>query len=222
MLDEKLIELKKEIVEYATLVEKMVKKSLEGLLLKDRQALLEVMQKDEPRVNAYEIDIDELCTNLIAQYQPRAKNLRIILMVLKMSNDLERMGDHAVNIVESALFLSERPDVKPLVDIPKMGELVTKMLSDGINSFVNEDAELAKSVCKSDNLVDDLKDKVFLELSRIMGQDPSTIERSLHLLRISGNLERIADLSTNLCEDVMFVVEGRVIKHHREEQENAR
>jgi len=220
MIEEKLVELKKELIDYAMLVETMVSKSVLGLLNRDKTALLKVIEKDEPKANAYEIEMDELCTNLIAQYQPKAKSLRMILMTLKMSNDLERMGDHAVNIVESALYLIERPQVKPFEDIPKMGEITTKMLKDGFSSFINEDASLAKSVCVMDDSVDDLKDKIFRELTALMSADPSTIERSLHLLRISGNLERIADLSTNICEDVMYLVEGRVIKHHAGDEKN--
>jgi len=217
MLEEKLVSLKKELVEYAGLVELMVEKSVKGLLNREKALLQEVIEKCELKANAYEIKMDELCTNLIAQFQPRARNLRLILMAMKMSNDLERMGDHAVNIVESALYLIERPQVKPLTDIPKMGEYTTKMLKDSINSFINEDAALAKSVCMMDDSVDDLKDKLIKELTALMSSDSATIERSLHLLRISGNLERIADLSTNICEDVMYLVEGRVIKHHKDE-----
>ena len=216
MLEEKLVALKKELIEYASLVESMVGKSINGLTGKNREMLLEVIEKDEPRANNYEIELDELCTNLIAQFQPRAKNLRVILMALKMSSDLERMGDHSVNIVESSIYLIERPAVKPLIDIPEMGRLTMKMLNDSINSFVNENASLAKTVCRSDSLVDDLKNKITGELSAIMSADPASIGRSLHLLRIAGNLERIADLSTNICEDVLFMVEGRVIKHHHE------
>ena len=217
MLEEKLVSLKKKLVEYASLVESMVEKSMKGLLSKEKQLLNEVIEKDEPKANNYEIEMDELCTNLIAQYQPKAKSLRMILMVLRMGNDLERMGDHAVNIVESSLFLIERPAVKPMIDLPKMSETTIKMMRDSITAFINEDAALAKSVCQMDNIVDDFKDKIILELRDVMSKDPLTIERSMHLLRISGNLERIADLSTNICEDVMFMVEGKVIKHHKDE-----
>jgi phosphate transport system protein len=214
MLEERMISLKKRLIEYASLVESMVNKSLAGLQNKDKTLLTEVLQNDEPLANNFDIELDATCTNLIAQYQPQARNLRILLMILRMSTDLERMGDHAVNIVESSLFLIERQPVKPLVDLPKMGEITRDMLKDGINSFINEDAPLAKTVCERDNLVDDLKDKINFDLMAIMSKDPATIERSLHLLRIAGNLERIADLSTNICEDVMYMVEGRVIKHH--------
>ncbi|MHB9154836.1 MAG: phosphate signaling complex protein PhoU [Endomicrobiales bacterium] len=222
MLEERLVTLKKELITYAGLVESMVEKSMAGLLKADREALKEVMDKDEPRANRFDLEMDEMCTSLIAQFQPRAKNLRVILMVLKMSSDLERMGDHAVNIAESGAFLIERPSVKPLVDLPEMGKLTILMLRDSINSFINEDAVLAKSVCERDNTVDALRTKIVTELSVLMGRDPSAVERSLHLLRISGNLERIADLSTNICEDVLFMVQGRVIKHHAEEMQEGR
>jgi phosphate transport system protein len=218
MLDEKLIHVKKELIAYASLAESMVEKSLRGLLHHDKASLQEVIEKDEPRANTYEIEMDELCTNLIAQYQPTGKNLRTILMILRMGNDLERMGDHAVNIVESALFLIERPAVKPLVDLPVMGESTINMLRDSITAFVQEDAALAHLVCERDTVVDNLKDKITAELSAIMRSDPATIDRSLHLLRIAGNLERIADLATNIGEDVLFMVEGKVIKHHQDEQ----
>jgi phosphate transport system protein len=142
-------------------------------------------------------------------------------MIMKMGNDLERMGDHAVNIAESALYLIDRPAVKPLIDIPRMSELTIGMLKDSISAFINEDASLAKSVCERDGLVDSLRDQVLRELVTFMLSDSKTIERSLHLTRISGNLERVADLSTNICEDVIFMVKGQVIKHHRADDETA-
>jgi len=217
MLEEKLTELKKSLIEYANLVEHMIKESIEGLLQKEKYMLQDVIENEEPKANAMEMHLDELCTSMIARYEPRAKDLRTVLMVLKMNNDLERIGDHAVNIAESSLFLIERPQVKPLIDIPNMAKIVMQMLKNSINSFVNEDAKLAKSVCERDDIVDGLRDQILRELITFMTSDPSTIERSLHLIRISSNLERIADLSTNICEDVIFMVAGRVIKHHAEE-----
>lgn len=218
MIDEKVIQLKKHLVDFGGLVEGMVRKAMKGLVEKNKQLLLEVVEKDEPLANSYELEMDETSTNLIAQYQPNAKNLRLILMASKMSTDLERMGDHAVNIVQSALKLIDQPDVKPFTDLPKMGEITIGMLSDSITSFVLEDGKLAEVVCKRDNLVDDLKDSISEELKTIMAKDPKTIDRSLNLIRIVSNLERIADLSTNIGEDVLFLAEGRVIKHHNEEE----
>ncbi|MBN1824025.1 MAG: phosphate signaling complex protein PhoU [Endomicrobiales bacterium] len=218
MIEEKLVSLKKDLIDYANLVEKMVSDSIDGLLKKNRSKLKEIIVSDEPKANAYEIEIDEHSTNLIAQYQPKAKNLRLLLMILRMGNDLERMGDHAVNIVESALFLIDKPQIKPFIDLPKMAEVTVKMLSNGINAFINENSAVARKVCESDNLVDDFKDKITAELTEIMRKNPQTVEQALHVLRITGNLERIADLSTNICEDVMYLTEGRVIKHHQEER----
>lgn len=214
MLKDKIVELKRDLVEFATLVEQMVEKSTRGLLEKRGSLLVEVTRENEAKANELEIELDELCTTLIAQFEPKAKDLRIILMVAKMCKDLERMGDHAVNIAESGTFLIERPPVKPLIDIPRMAEIVIKMLKDSTNAFINEDTQLAQNVCERDNSVDDLKDQIIRELITYMTSEPSTIERSLHLLRIAGNLERIADLSTNICEDIIFMTKGKVIKHH--------
>ncbi len=217
MLNEKILNLKEKLMYDALLVEKMIEKSIEGLLEKNKARLIEVIEKDEPVVNEMEIEIDEMCTGLIALYQPEAKDLRTILTILKINNDLERMGDLAVNLSESALFLIEKPDVKPLIDIPRMGKEAIKMLKDSLNSFINEDVKLAKSVLIRDNIVDNLQEQVVRELITFMISDPTTIERSMHLIRISHNLERIADLSTNICEDIIFMVEGKIIKHHRDD-----
>ena len=217
MLEEKLASLKARLIEHAGFVQSMIEKSIRGLMRKDERLLREVIEKDEPRANGAEIELDELCTTLIAQYEPRAKDLRTALMVLKMNADLERMADHAVNIAESGLYLIERPSVKPLLDTPRMAEEVVNMVKDSLQAFVNGDARLAKAVCERDDIVDGLGKQILRELITYMAADPSTIERALHLLDIAGNLERIADLSTNIGEDVIFMVEGRVIKHHREE-----
>jgi len=217
MLEEKLVALKRELMGYTGLVEGMVEKAIKGLLQKDRDLLVEVIERDEPKANKVEIELDELCTTLIAQYEPKAKNLRTILMILKMNNDLERMADHAVNIAQAAQFLTERPVVKPWIDVPRMADVAIGMLKDSVAAFINEDAKLAKGVCLRDDTVDGLRNQLLRELITFMTSDPTTIERSLQLIRISSNLERIADLSTNMCEDVIFMAEGTVIKHHEEE-----
>jgi len=218
MLEEKMIALRKELIESATHVEGMIDKSITGLMRKDSTLLAEVIEKDEPKANDSEIIIEELCTTMIAQYEPRAKDLRTILMVMKMNNDLERAGDHAVNIAECSLFLIERPSLKPLLDIPRMAEEAVGMLKDAIEAFIKEDALLAAMVCERDNIVDNLGQQILRELITFMGADSTTIERSMRLLNISRNLERIGDLSTNISEDVIFMVEGRVIKHHRDQE----
>ncbi len=204
---------KRDLHEFAALVEHMIERSIKGLITKDKEMLTAVIEQDETKANSFETEIEELCTTFIAQYQPKAGNLRTILMILKMNNDLERVADHAVNISESSLFLIERPQIKPYVDLPKMAETVIQMLGDSIHGFINEDGVLARSVCRRDEIADDLKDKILKDLIAIMSRDPSVIERSVHLIRIVRNLERVADLSTNLCEDVVFMIEGKVIRH---------
>lgn len=215
MITEKIHELSKKVIEQAGMVEKMIKDSIDSLINRDREKAIKVIEIYEPRVNDTEIEIDEMVTNLIALYQPEAKHLRTILMILKMNNDLERIGDLAVNIAESSLFLMEKPPVKPLIDLPRMAEEAMLMLRNSILAFINEDTELAIEVCKHDDMVDALRDQIYRELITYMMSDPSTIERALHLMRISRNLERIADLATNICEDAIYTAEGKVIKHHR-------
>jgi phosphate transport system protein len=205
--------IKKELIGFAGLVEGMIDESLEGLIDREKELLTKVIEIDEPKSNKFEIELDELCISSIAQYQPKAKDLRTILMVLRINNDLERLGDHAVNIAESSLFLIERPYIKPLLDIPRMAQIAVKMLKDGINSFITENVEQAYNVIMQDSTVDGLRNQVTRELIMLMSSSPSTIERAFQLMRISSNLERIADLSTNICEDIIFMVQGKVVKH---------
>jgi phosphate transport system protein len=218
MIRRKLYEIKEKLMLSATLVEGMIEKSIKGLAQRDEGVLLEVIQKDEPRENELEIEIEEACTHLIARYQPQAKDLRTVMMISKMNNDMERMGDEAVNICEGALFLIKKPEVKPLIDIPRMAEVTEKMLSDSLKSFIDEDAGLAQKVCKQDDIVDGLRDQVLRELITFMTSDPTTIERSIHLIRLSRSLERIADLATNISEDVIYMVEGKTVKHGKFEE----
>jgi phosphate transport system protein len=216
MLEEKkLIELRKELIDNAVLVETMIGKSIKGLKEKNMALLESVIKEDEPRANDYEIAIDEMCVSTIAQHQPATKPLRTILMILNISTTLERMADHAVTISESALYLISQPSVKPLLDIPRMAEVTISMLKNAIDSFVNENAALAMAVCERDSIVDALRTQIIRELISYMIADPLTIERALHLMKIASNMERIADLATNICEDVIYIVQGKVIKHHK-------
>jgi len=217
MLEEmKLIQVKKELMEFATLVESMVDKSIVGLKERRADDLKEVIERDEPRANDFETDLDERCVSVIAQHQPAGRSLRTILMVLHINSTLERIGDHAVTVAESAMFLIGQPPVKQLIDIPHMAEVVKAMISDSITSFINDDAVLAKSVCERDDIVDGLRNQILRELITYMTSDPTTIERALQLMKIASNLERVADLATNICEDVIYMVKGKVIKHHKD------
>ncbi|MEA2101146.1 MAG: phosphate signaling complex protein PhoU [Thermodesulfobacteriota bacterium] len=220
MLEEtKLIAIKKELITFATLVEGMIEGSIVGLKSKDEDLLQKIITRDEPRCNDFDITLEERCIAMIAQHQPAAKSLRTILMMLKIIHTLERMGDHAVTLCESALYLIKRPQVKPLIDTPKMAETVIEMLREGIYSFINEKSALAQEVCEMDNIVDRLRDQIFEELIDFMKKDPATIERSLHLMKIASNLERVADLTTNISEDIIYMVKGKVIKHHKDQLE---
>jgi phosphate transport system protein len=213
MIHEELNSLKKKLVEFASLAEDMVRASIKGLLEKDAPLLKKIIEKDEPYANSLELALDQHCIAAIARYQPRAKDLREVLMIFKINSDLERIADYAVNISDSALFLIERPMVKPLVDIPKMAGIVMKMASDSVTAFINEDSSLAKDVCSRDDLADELRTRIIVDLTKFMVDSPSIVERAMHLIRISGALERIADLSTNISEDVVFIVDGEVFKH---------
>ncbi len=221
MLADEITALKKSLLDYATHVETMINKSIRGLLDRNRDILNEVAEKDEPKANDLEIELEERCTVLIAKFQPAAKDLRTIMMAAQMNNDLERMGDLAVNIVESAFYLIDREPLKPFIDIPNMARIVSQMVKDSIDAFNNEDAKLAQSVCERDQLIDDLKDQILRELVTYMMANPANIERAFQIIRIANGLERIADHSTNLCEDLIYIVEGRVIKHHKEEDSSA-
>lgn len=214
MLDAKITELKKQVVFYAVWVENMVKKAVEGLMEKDHYRLLEVIRQDEPKANSQEMELDQMCSNLIALHQPEAKLLRIILMALKINNDLERIGDHAVNIAQSGIFLIERPIRNSLALLADMAEKALSMFRDSIDSYVKEDDSLARSVCARDGIVDGLNERIREDFSNMIREEPSLISHSLHVIRIAQNLERVADLSTNISEDVLYMVKGEVIKHH--------
>lgn len=215
MLDQKIIELKEKLFAQAGLVEEMVAKSVRSLVEREESLAKDVIEKDEPKANDLEIEIEEYTINVMALYQPEASNLRTVIMIIKINNDLERIGDHAVNIAERALYLIPRPKVKPLIDIPRMAALSIEMLKKSLDSFTRNDSDLAVRICKMDSEVDALLDQITRELLTYVMSDSSTIDRALELILISRNLERIADLATNIAEDVIFMVKGKVIKHHK-------
>jgi phosphate transport system protein len=214
MLDEKILNLKRRLIEYCNHVELMVEKSISGLLERNEEKLKEVLEFFEPAANRYELEFDENCINAIAQYQPVTKNLRILISIIKISNDLERVADHAVNIAGHGLPLIMKPQVKELIDIPKMAKIVREMMKEAIESFVEENVELAEKVCKKDDTVDELNIIIKKDLAALMRADSNVVNRSLRLISISANLERIADLSTNICEDVIYLAKGVSVKHN--------
>jgi len=219
MLKQQIEELKKAVIEQANQVELMIQLSIDGLLERD-VAKLEKVFVLEKEVNAQELIINEDTTTLIALQKPEAKNLRIILMIIAMNNDLERMGDLAVNISKRAQYLIKKPFIKKLINIPSMAEETLKMLRNSIKAFIEEDVVLAKQVCIDDDIVDDLKEQIYRVLITYMLDDPTTIKRAFNLNNISSNLERIADLSTNIAEETIYMTEGNVVKHYSELSEN--
>ena len=176
------------------------------------------METDEPKANTTEIELEAECTSLIARHQPMAKDLRTILMVLGITNDLERIADHAVNIAEAVGEHINGTSLRPDDSVVQMFEETIHMVDDAIRAFIDEDAALGQKVCESDNTVDELATSILEGLSATMTRAPSTVSENLALLKIAGNLERIADLSTNIGEDVIYMTEGRVIKHHLGEE----
>jgi len=213
VLEGKISELKQQLLTMAGIVEEMIANSIKALVNKDEALAVQVIGPDEDRVNRLEIENEDAAINLMALYQPEASNLRTIAMIIKLNNDLERLGDHAVNIAEAAQFLMPRPAVKPFVNIPQMADHAIGMLKDALDAFTRTDAELARSVCGRDSFVDDLNRKLKEELSGYMARDPNTIERALKLMMVSLNLERIADLATNIAEEVIYIATGQTIKH---------
>jgi phosphate transport system protein len=215
MQESKIMELKEKIIHYSGLVREMIEKSVNAIVEKNKALSDEVINVYEPRVNEEELVLDEECISLIARFQPEGKQLRIVMMISKMVSDLERMGDKAVNIAESSESLIGQPLVKPFIDIPRMKEETIKMLDDSIKAFIDEDIELAYDVLRRDDIVDDLRDQILRELITYMIADTSTIQRALHLLRIARNLEKIADITSNICEEVIYIKEGKVVKHRQ-------
>ena len=161
-----------------------------------------------------ELAVDERCLRALALYQPEASDLRFIAMALKINNDLERIGDQAVNIAERSLESFKEPSLKPLIDIPSLAEWAQGMLKDSVDAFVRYDAPMARSVCERDDPVDQLDEQSFRGLLTSMMQDHKTITRAVNLILVSRHLERIADHATNIAEDVIYFVEGKTIKHH--------
>jgi phosphate transport system protein len=213
-----LIQLKENLLEMATLVEETIRDSITALMNRDPEMIKRTMEKED-EINTMENAIDEMCLKLLALRQPLAADLRFITSAMKIVTDLERMGDQAINIVERAASLNLEPQLKPYIDIPRMAEIVQTMVKDVLDAFVNRNSKLARSVCERDDLVDGLNDQVHRELLTYMMSDPKTIARAVHLMIVSRCLERIADHATNIAEDVIFMVDALVIKHHADEKE---
>ena len=212
---EELDELNRLLLEMSGLVEDSISRSVLAVIRRDEQAALTVF-KNEGRINQLEIDIDNIAIRLLALQQPVAVDLRFVTMSIKINNNLERMGDIAVNIAECALSLIRMLPLDPRVDIPYMAKLAQDMIRNSMDAFVRKDPELARSVLRSDDAVDRLRDKMYAEILKFMEEDPRRIHPGLEYLFVARGLERLADHAANIAEDVVFFVQGIDVRHHAE------
>ena len=212
---EELAHLKSRLLEMSTLAEELLRLAVESLRERDTAKADSVILGDR-ELDALEMEVDDACIHLLALQQPMARDLRLITLAMKISNDLERVGDHAVNIAEAVEHLVDQPPFAQFPEIEEMARLASEMLSDALDDFVRGDAQGAREVCRRDDRVDALHDSMFRILLTHMMEDPRRIGPAMSIFLVSRNLERIADLATNIAEDVVFLVEGRTIKHGSE------
>jgi len=216
--DQELAELNELLVRMASMAEGQVRAGLEAVKRRNSQSATRTIQADK-QIDALEMEIEDRAISLLARRQPMAIDLRMLVATLKISNDLERVGDHAVNIAQCAQRLAESFPIEMPAELDHMGEASTGMLRDAIGAFIARDADLARDVCRRDDEVDRANDSVFRVMLSAMAHETHTINPALQMMLVARNLERIGDLATNLGEDVIYIVEARTIKHHAEEAE---
>jgi phosphate transport system protein len=210
--DAELNSLKAKVLLMGKAVESQLQNALEALTTRDASLAMRVIENDRS-VDTLDVEIDEDSLHLLALYHPTAGDLRFITTVMKIAGELERMSDLAGNIAERTIELNDEPQLKPYIDIPAMAHRTIGMVRESLDAFVNRDAELARKVCRDDDLVDDLTEQLFRELLSFMLEDPRTITRSARLTFIGKYYERIADHATNVAELVVYMVEGKIIRH---------
>ena len=213
--EQELDHLKQELLEMSALVEAAVQRSVSAVTQKDRSAAEQVL-RDEVRINAMQVEIDEAAINLLATQQPVAADLRLIVVALKINTDLERMGDLSVHIANRSISLLSEPVIKPMVDIKHMSALVESMVRKSLDAFVSNDADMARSVMASDHAVDHMRTAIYHQLVSLMEREPKSIPQALDLMGITRSLERIADHTTNIAEDILFLVKGVDVRQHDE------
>ena len=209
---EELESLKQTLLAMGGLVEEQIRQVMRALVERDDALAQTVVERDQ-QVNAYDLEVDETCVNLLALHQPTAGDLRFITTAMKIVTDLERMGDQAVNIAQRVLELNQEPQLKPYIDLPRMAEKAQRMVKESLDAFVARDTELARRVCAEDSEVDALKEQIFRELLTFMMEDPRTIPRAIRLILISRFLERLADHATNIAEMVIYLVDAKMVRH---------
>ncbi|HSL51898.1 MAG TPA: phosphate signaling complex protein PhoU [Candidatus Deferrimicrobiaceae bacterium] len=209
---EELEGLKQTLLAMGGLVEDQIRRAMRALLERDDVIAQEVIDRDR-QVNTYDVEVDEQCVNLLALHQPAAGDLRFITTAMKIVTDLERIGDQAVNIAQRALELNREPQLKPYIDLPRMADRAQRMVKESLDAFVAGDTALARQVCAEDAEVDALKEQIFRELLTFMMEDPRTVSRAIRVILISRFLERVADHATNIAEMVIYLVEGKMVRH---------
>ena len=209
---EELESLKQTLLAMGGLVEEQIRQVMRALVERDDTLAQSVVERDQ-QVNAYDLEVDETCVNLLALHQPAAGDLRFITTAMKIVTDLERMGDQAVNIAQRVLELNQEPQLKPYIDLPRMAEKAQRMVKESLDAFVARDTELARRVCAEDSEVDAIKEQIFRELLTFMMEDPRTIPRAIRLILISRFLERLADHATNIAEMVIYLVDAKMVRH---------
>lgn len=205
----KLKEIQNDILVMGNMVGKAILYSIDALKNRNIELANQIIAEDH-RINNLRFSIEEKCIELIATQQPMAGDLRIIVAILNITTEIERIGDYAVGTARIVIMIGNEPPLKPLIDIPRMAEQTEDMLRRSLDAFVNRDAEAAKQIVIEDDLIDNLYDQVFRELLTFMAEDPKTITRATRLMWIAHNLERAADRVTNICERVVFVVTGKM------------
>ena len=213
---DELAKLKEELVRMSSIAQDSLNRAVQAVIDRDA-AQVSAVRKTDQVIDQLELEIDSMVMSLLALQQPMAGDLRLILAALKISNDLERVGDHAVNIAQSAKRLAKSQFIAPKPELVESARLAREMLSNAISAFVRGDPQAGREVCKMDDLVDDLHRSMFRILLTHMAEDHHTIGAAMELFLVSKNLERVADLATNIAEEVVFLVEGTSIKHHAEE-----
>lgn len=209
-------DLKRDLLAIGAMVEEALTKAIRALMNRRLELALAVQNEDDA-INDAEVRLEEDCLKVLALNQPVAGDLRFIVTVLKVNNDLERMGDLAVNIAERAAFLCAHDAIDVPLDFERMVDCVQTMVRDSLDALVNQDPALARSVCAADDTVDDINREMYERLAGLMREEPDTIPRAIHTLSASRHLERIADLATNIAEDVIFLVDGEVVRHQLED-----
>ncbi len=216
--DKELGDLKKKLLHMAAIAESMIDRAIRELVDRDEGVAQPVFQYEE-EINRLQILIDEEAMMLLATQQPVANDLRFIFAASKINSDLERIGDLVINITENVHVLLEQPPLKPLIDIPRMAELARKMVRESLDALVKEDVLLAQAVISGDDQLDGLKEQIIRELITYMIADPRAIERALALILIARHLERIGDHATNIAQDVIYMIQGRDVRHPRTTRE---